>query len=44
MLKLPKSAYRTEDRAQAKRHMRGREIQPWRREEQRSAHLSGEQQ
>ena len=40
----PKSAYRTEDRARAERHVRAREIQPWRREEQRRAHRAGEQQ
>ena len=39
----PKSAYRTEDRAEAERRMRAREIQPWRREEQRRAHRAGEQ-
>ena len=42
--RLPKSAYRTEDRAQAERRLRAREIQPWRGEEQRSTHGAGEQQ
>ena len=40
----PKSAYRTEDREQAERHVRAREIHLWRREEQRSARGAGEQQ
>ena len=37
----PKSAYRTEDRAEAERY--ARQIQPWRGEEQRRAHGAGEQ-
>ena len=37
-----KSAYRTEDRAEAERRVRAREIQPWRGEEQRRAHGAGE--
>ena len=37
-------AYRTEDRAEAKRRVRAREIQPWRGEDQRRAHGPGEQQ
>ena len=40
----PKSAYGTEDRAEAERRVRAREIQPWRGEEQRRAHGAGEQQ
>ena len=40
----PKSAYRTEDRAEAERRYRVREIQPWREEDQRRAHGAGEQQ
>ena len=39
----PKSAYRTEDRAEAERRVGAREIQPWRGEEQRRAHGTGEQ-
>ena len=42
--RLPKWAYRMEDRAKAKRRVRAREIQPWRREDQRRAHGAGEQQ
>ena len=40
----PKSAYRTEDRAEAERRVRAREIQPWRGEDQRRAHGGGEEQ
>ena len=40
----PKLAYRTKDRAEAKRRVRAREIQPWRGEDQRRAHGGGEQQ
>ena len=40
----PKLAYRTEVRAEAKRHVRARQIQPWRGEDQRRAHGAGEQQ
>ena len=39
----PKSAYRTEDRAEAERRVRARRIQPWREEEQRGAHGAEEQ-
>ena len=42
--RLPKSAYRTEDRAEAQRRVRAREKQPWREEDQRRAHGAGEQQ
>ena len=34
----PRSAYRTEDRAEAQRRVRAREIQAWRRDDQRPAH------
>ena len=40
----PKSAYRTEDRAEAQRRVRAHEIQPWRGEDQWRAHGAGEQQ
>ena len=40
----PKWGYRTEDRAEAGRRVRAREIQPWRGEGQRRAHRAGEQQ
>ena len=40
----PKSAYRTQDRAEAERRVRAREIQPWRGQDQRGAHGAGEQQ
>ena len=40
----PKLAYRTDDRAQAERHVRAREIQPWPGEKQRGAHGAGEKQ
>ena len=40
----PKSAYRTEDRAEAQRRVRARRIQPWLGEDQRRAHRAGEQQ
>ena len=40
----PKSAYRMQDRVEAKRCLRAREIQPWRGEDQRRAHRAGEQQ
>ena len=39
----PRSAYRSEDRAEALRRVRGREIQPWRGNDQRRAHRAGEQ-
>ena len=38
----PRSAYRSEDRAEALRHVRAREIQPWRGDDQRRAHGAGE--
>ena len=38
-----KSAYRSEDRAEALRRMKAREIQPWRGNDQRRAHGAGEQ-
>ena len=38
-----RSAYRSEDRAEAQRRMRAREIQPWRGDDQRRAHGAGEQ-
>ena len=38
----PKSAYRTEDRAEALRRVRARKIQPWRGDDQRRAHGAGE--
>ena len=41
--RLPRSAYRSEDRAEALRHVRAREIQPWRGDDQRRAHGAGEQ-
>ena len=40
----PKSAYRSEDRAEAKGRVRARKIQPWRGKDQRGAHGAGEQQ
>ena len=39
----PRSAKRSEDRAEALRRLRAREIQPWRGDEQRRAHGAGEQ-
>ena len=36
-------AYRLEDRAEALRHVRAHEIQPWRGDDQRRAHGAGEQ-
>ena len=39
----PRSAYRSEDRAEALRHVRAREIQPWRGDDQQRAHEAGEQ-
>ena len=39
----PSSAYRSEDRAEALRHERAREIQPWRGDDQRRAHRAGEE-
>ena len=38
-----RSAYRSEDRAEAQRRVRAREIQPWRGDDQRRAHGAGEQ-
>ena len=39
----PRSAYRSEDRAEALRRLRAREIQPWRGDDQRRAHGAGKQ-
>ena len=39
----PRSAYRSEDRAEALRHVRARDIRPWRGDDQRRAHRAGEQ-
>ena len=39
----PRSAYRSEDRAEALRHVRAREIQPWCGDDQQRAHGAGEQ-
>ena len=39
----PRSAHRSDDRAQALRRVRAREIQPWRGDDQRRAHGAGEQ-
>ena len=38
-----RSAYRSEDRAEAGRRVRARGIQPWREDDQRRAHRAGEQ-
>ena len=38
----PRSAYRSEDRAEALRRVRAREIQPLRGDDQRRAHGAGE--
>ena len=40
----PKSAYGSEDRAEALRRVRAREIPSWRGDDQRRAHGAGEQQ
>ena len=40
----PKSAYRSEDRAEALVRVKAGEIQPWRGDDQRRAHGAGEQQ
>ena len=40
----PKSAYRMEDRSEALRRVKVREIQPWRGDDQGRAHGAGEQQ
>ena len=42
--RLPKSAYRLEDRAEALRRVRARGIQPWRGDDRRRAHVAGQQQ
>ena len=42
--RLPKSAYRSEDGAEALRRVRAREIQPWRGDDQQRTHGAGEQQ
>ena len=39
----PRSAYRSQDRAEAQRRVRVREIQPWRGDDQRRAYRAGEQ-
>ena len=39
----PRLAYRSEDRAEALRRVKAREIQPWRGDDQRRAHEAGEQ-
>ena len=44
LVRPPKLAYRTKDKAQAERRVRARQIQPWRGEEQWSAHAAGEEQ
>ena len=41
--RLPRSAYRSEDRAEAQRPVRAREIQPSRGDDQRRAHGAREQ-
>ena len=41
--RLSRSAYRSEDRAEAQRRARARKIQPWRGDDQRRAHGAGEQ-
>ena len=38
----PKTAYRSEDRAEALRRVRASETQPWRQDDQRRAHRAGE--
>ena len=38
----PRSAYRSKDRAEAQGRVRARQIQPWRRDNQRRAHGAGE--
>ena len=40
----PKSAYRSEDRAEAQRRLKAREIGPWCGDDQQRAHGAGEQQ
>ena len=39
----PRSAYRSENRAEALRRVKAREIQPWRGDDPRRAHGAGEQ-
>ena len=39
----PRSAYRSEDRAEALRRVKAHEIQPWRGDDQRRSHAAGEQ-
>ena len=39
----PRSAHRSEDKAEAQRCLGAREIQPWRGDDQRRAHRAGEQ-
>ena len=39
----PRSAHRSEDREEAQRRVRAREIQPWRGDDQRRAQGAGEQ-
>ena len=39
----PRSAYRSEDRAEALRRVKAREIQPWRGDDKRQAYGAGEQ-
>ena len=41
--RVPRSAYRSEDRAEAQRRVRAREIQTWRGDDQRRADRAGEQ-
>ena len=41
--RLPRLAYRSEDRAEAQRRVRAREIQPWHGDDQRGTHGAGEQ-
>ena len=41
--RLPRSAYRSEDRAEALWRVKAREVQPWRGDDQRRAHGAGEQ-
>ena len=41
--RVPRSAYRSEDRAEALRRVKAREMEPWRGDNQRRAHGAGEQ-
>ena len=43
LVRPSRSAYRSEDRAEALRRVRARKIQPWRGDDQRRAHRAGEQ-